>query len=479
MFRRIALVCLTLTIFWSVTGPGTFTGADFQAAVSTPQLTYKTYAGVGFHPISSAIEYTIHNSEIYATSSTGTAMPFILPLDLPQGAQIYSIDYYVVDNSETSNIESMLGTYNPQTDNWSYMASKVTSDATISIQDLNYAYSIPKQVDNTTLFYFLRIDLTDAYIQTITGARVGYTLPTPPTGAQTLTLGGYAFQPDTRSMKFAPYGDRIYLTQNASNHAMRAWLNLPIGTQITGLTYYVIDNDPSSFMTLGIMGAPVNGGLIAPYETYTGGANPNVQMYSVPVPATLSAGFSYSLYVRFDTASTNLILAGARLTYTLPTDTAVRITSSFSGINFHPDTSSIGFSSSESLLFQISADSDMGFSAPLDLPQGAHITQATCYVFDNDSSASHTIHCSLVAYEPIIAGRSEIYSAYSSSPSASSSIRQMVMIDPTHNAPVTVENGYFQYRIGVYFNVSTDASVALVGVVVETGYQTFLPTLRR
>jgi hypothetical protein len=408
-------------------------------------------------------------------------MPFILPLDLPQGAQVYSIDYYVIDNSDTSDIACMVGWYNPQTDAWSLGYGKTTSGASANIQTLTFAYTNNTPfmiVNNAANFYFLRIDLTDPYSQAITGARIGYALPSPPSGAQTLTLGGYAFQPDTSSMKYAPYGDRIYLTHNDQNHSLTARLNLPIGAQITGLTYYAIDNDPNSFMTLGILEAPVNGGAISPYETYTGD-NPLLQPYSAPHPATVSAGSSYSLYVRFNTASNNLILAGARLTYTLPPDTPFRTTSSFAGMTFHPDNSAIGFSSSNGALFQTTPDSAMGFSAPLDLPQGSHITKATCYALDYDAAVSHVIECSLVAYQPGIAGRSDLYSANSSSPASSPSIRALKMIDPIQNRWVTVDNRYYQYRVWVSFDVATSAIVELFAVVVETGHQMFLPVVRR
>ena len=53
------------------------------------------------------------------------------------------------------------------------------------------------------------------------------------------------------------------------------------------------------------------------------------------------------------------------------------------------------------------------------------------------------------------------------------------MIDPSKNTPVTVENGYYQYRIWVSFDAATSASVELIGVMVETGHQTYLPVLKR
>jgi hypothetical protein len=479
MFRRTAILCLVSTLLWGMTGTAAFAGPEAQASVSTPPLTYKTYAGVGFSPISSAYQYSIDDSEIYTTSSTAEAKPFILPLDLPQGAEIYSINYYVIDNSDTSDIQCMVGRYNPQDDAWLLGYGGGTSGASANIQTLTFSYPDAPflTVDNAKFFYFLRIDLTDPYSQAITGARIGYTLPSPPTGAQTITLGGYAFQPETSSMKYAPYGDKIFLTQNDLNHSLAARLNLPIGTQITGLTYYVIDNDANAFMTLGMMGAPVDGGMIAPYETYSGGPNSAIQPYTVPVPATVSAGSSYTLYVRFSAVSNNLILAGARLTYTLPNDPPFRTTSTFAGMTFHPDSSSIGYSSYTGALFQTSADSNMGFSAPLDLPQGSHITRATCYALDYDAAISHVLECSLAAYYPAAAYRYDLYAANTSSPASSSSIRALKMIDPTKNGPVVVDNGYYQYRVLVNFDVATDANVKLVAVVVETGHQLFLPVL--
>ena len=121
----------------------------------------------------------------------------------------------------------------------------------------------------------------------------------------------------------------------------------------------------------------------------------------------------------------------------------------------------------------------MGFSAPLDLPQGSHITKATCYAFDYDAAVSHTIECGLEEYVPVTGQQYDLNFANSSTPNSSPDVRALKMIDPGKTPPVVVDNIDYQYRIWMSFDQGTSAILSLYGVVVETGYQTFLPTIRR
>ena len=259
MIRRICIACLVSIVLWTATGPVAAASPGTQSTISTPQLIYKTYAGVGFTPNNSSINYTIDGSEIYATNSTGGNMSFILPLELPQGAQVFTVDYYVINESYDTDMDCMTGYNNPQDSNhWGSIGNLGTIPirGSANIQKLTFTYGNTPflTINNVTRFYFLQIDIGEAYHQKIVGAQVGYTQPSPaPSGAQTLTLGWYAFLPDSSLMKYAPTGHQVYLTQNDTNHSLAARLNLPIGALITGLTYYVIDND-AGFMTLGIGG---------------------------------------------------------------------------------------------------------------------------------------------------------------------------------------------------------------------------------
>ncbi len=486
MFRRFYfIVCLASTLLWGVTGTASSAPADTQTPAPALQTIYKTYAGVGFSPISSDIQYTVDGSEIFATNSPGGTMAFVLPLALPQGAEIVSVDYYALDNSELTDVSGILGYYNPETNYWSYQTSKITAGASANIQTLAVYYT-DFTVDNAQNFYFLRFLLNETYTQKIAGARVGYTLASPPSGAQTITLGGDAFRPEDSRVKYAPTAlpYQITVTESSIGSGMSSKLDLPVGTQITSLTYYVIDDDPDLGMMVGLYEYTVPGDVGAPFLTATVGASPLLQAISVPgVQMTIRAGFGYDLRLLINNASANLQVAGARLTYVLPPGQPVRTAHYIDGSAFLPDDSSIEYASAGTSVFQrvpyLDTEVDMGFSTPLDLPQGASITRMTCYAFDNDGALSHYLQCGLMAYRPADAARFYLYAGNTSSPGASSSIRELKAIDPAANEVVLVNNMGYQYRIWVSFDQSSTSAVNLKGVIVETGFQVFLPAVRQ
>ncbi len=485
MFHRFFIACLALALVAGNARPPV-SRAENKDFTPASEIIYKTYAGVSFSPISSDILYTVDESEIYATASPGGAMTFVLPLDLPQGAQITTVDYYVFDNSETTDVFGLLGYFNPETSYWLIQASKSTTGASSNIQMLTTTYGSDFIVDNSLNFYFLRITLHDLYTQAIAGARVGYTLASSPSGSQAMTLGGDAFRPEDTRIKYAPTTQpyKITLTNSATGYGLGTRLDFPPGTQITGVTFYVYDNDPTYDIEIGMPYSPVSNGTIHWIYTSTAGASEGIQEINIPgFPIVTEAGYGYSLNAVFNHVSSNLWLAGARLTYILPPLQGPRTASYINGTAFLPGDSSIGFTSIAASVSQRTAYSGpltgIGLSSSLDLPQGAYITRMSCYAKDNDYDPGHVMECGLVAYRPADAASFYLYGGITDSPPSSPSIRELKVVNPAAGNKVLVNNMSYEYRVWLNFHQSENYNVFFIGVVVETGFSSYLPAIRR
>ncbi len=487
MFRRIFAVNLVFALLGGITAPSIVASAQVPQSVSVP-LIYKNYAGLSFTPISSEMGFSTFGPMLYATNTTPSGTVFVAPLDLPQGAQVYSVDYYVIDASTTSRIDCMMGSYNPEIDGWSTFAGTSTTaeGASDSIQTLTFTYTTNpfETIDNAAKFYYLRVDLDEPLNLKLVGARVGYALPAPPSGSQSITLGGWAFRPDISTMKYAPVGDRIYLTQNAYSFALTSHLNLPSGAHITGLTYYVIDNSPANNVEVNLSAYPANTTdasqvWLREVSTSPLPASTSIQPLVVPVDLTVKAGFNYSLLVKFDAATSALMLVGARLTYTLPANPSPRTTTSFSGFNFSPYFSTHTFSALGGSLYQTNPSNTYDFSVPLDLPQGAHITRVACFAIDNDGIVNHSVTCTLWETRPATSFYDYFHPASSDDYPASTSIRTLEVDTISIKQPEIIDNNLFQYRVMATFKYTADSKVMLVGATVETGYQVFVPAIRR
>ncbi len=486
MFRRIFAASLVFALLGGSAAPFVTAAAHAPETVTTPPLTYKTYASVSFTPIRSEIGYSAYGATVHATSAWSSGMPFIVPISLPQGALIYQLEFYVIDNSPASKVSAMLGWYEPQTDAIStgYAISTTIEEASPNVRSLTYDFaSAPFYIDNSSTFYFLEINLSEPNVQAIAGARVGYYVPSPVTGAQAVTLGGWAFRPDTSSMKYAPYGGQICVTQNVPSFTLGARLDLPVGARIDGVTFFVVDANLvyDLDVNLSIYSASNPSDAWGTWAD-TSSLTPSWEVQPLVLQnmgMTVKAGDSYNLLAQFDTAINSLCIAGVRVNFTPPPGPQPHTSTAFAGMNLLPITSSLGYSASGTTLFQLVPDPSMGFSFLLDLPQGAAISGASCYAIDNDGVVNHDVQCYIEAFRPASTTLVLFYANFSNNYPASTAVRELKIISPRINSPVLVDNQLNQYVLYVYFGESNGPGVKLVGAVVETGYQVFVPAVRR
>jgi hypothetical protein len=115
---------------------------------------------------------------VYATALPAGGYSFSLDFDLPPGATITEVVFFVVDNDAT-DMSLSLRSYNPETDSFTILESGASSGASSALQTIVITVDPPVQVDITTTSYRLRVAPGVASSNhLLRGARVGYTIPT-------------------------------------------------------------------------------------------------------------------------------------------------------------------------------------------------------------------------------------------------------------------------------------------------------------
>jgi hypothetical protein len=146
------------------------------SVATTAGTIYRTFSGTRFHPTSSSLTYTASGGAIYATALPSGGYSFSLDFDLPPGATITEVVFFVVDNDAT-NMSLSLRSYNPETNSFIILESGLSSGASSALQTIVITVDPPVQVDNTTTSYRLRVApgvASNSHL--LRGAHVGYTI---------------------------------------------------------------------------------------------------------------------------------------------------------------------------------------------------------------------------------------------------------------------------------------------------------------
>lgn len=150
----------------------------FPAVATTPGTHYRTYSGGRFYTTASTLTYAASGGAIYATALPAGGYSFSLDMDLPEGATITEVVFFVIDNDAT-NWGLSLRSYNPETNAFIILESATTTGASSALQTIIIPVDPPIVVDNTSTSYRLRAAPgvgTSAHL--LRGARVGFTVPT-------------------------------------------------------------------------------------------------------------------------------------------------------------------------------------------------------------------------------------------------------------------------------------------------------------
>lgn len=161
---------------WQVTSDVTRTDSAIPLVATTPGTLYRTFSGTRFQTTSSALTYSASGGAVYATALPSGGYSFSLDFDLPAGATITEVVFFVVDNDAT-NWGLSLRSYNPETDAFTILKSATSSGASSTLQTIVIPVDPPVQVNNTTTSYRLRAApgvASSAHL--LRGARIGYTV---------------------------------------------------------------------------------------------------------------------------------------------------------------------------------------------------------------------------------------------------------------------------------------------------------------
>jgi hypothetical protein len=157
---------------------------------TTPGTHYKTFAGVEFQPRTSSLTYSNAGGGALAVVATASASSlFTLPMDLPHGATVTQVIWYVTDNNPGASASMYTSRFVPANDTLADVTTSFTSTpgASPAIQAIVAAPASPLVVDNAAATYLLQVSLGSTSNMTLWGARVGYTPatrefhPIPPT----------------------------------------------------------------------------------------------------------------------------------------------------------------------------------------------------------------------------------------------------------------------------------------------------------
>lgn len=148
-------------------------------------------------------------------------------------------------------------------------------------------------------------------------------VPTTP-GTHYRSYSGTSFQPTASSMTYAPIGGAIYVTAlPAGGYSLSHELLLPQGATITEVVFYIEDSNAADIsVSLRSFAPDTNAFLILESGTSTG-SSAAIQAIILPVnpPVVVNnTATSYRLRVAPGVATSDHLLYGARVGYTVPTN---------------------------------------------------------------------------------------------------------------------------------------------------------------
>jgi hypothetical protein len=144
----------------------------------TPGLRYVTFSGSRFQPTGSELTYSPLGGAVYATAIPAAGLSFSLDFDLPTGAIIREVLFYLIDNDAGTEMQLSLRTYDPATGAFTVLASGSSSGAGTGLQTIVVPVSPGVEFSDANAAFRLRVQPgvgTSAHL--LRGARIGYLPP--------------------------------------------------------------------------------------------------------------------------------------------------------------------------------------------------------------------------------------------------------------------------------------------------------------
>jgi hypothetical protein len=248
-------------------------GADLQVVFGArisyslplvPSATdYVTLAGADMRSSSSNMTYTNVGGMVYATAFAASNR-FMKRLDLPQGAVIDQVEWFVIDNSDTDYLDLALYAHRLLDNSVTIPADSTTNGATTSEDIQNFTDTPSITIDNALRAYTIAFLPTAATINLfVAGARVRYTPPETPTfGTQVKSYSGAHFLPSSSSLTYQALDSALYELATASGRSFQLILGLPSTSRIDRVTFFFVDESFADFIFGARLNYPALGGYI-------------------------------------------------------------------------------------------------------------------------------------------------------------------------------------------------------------------------
>jgi hypothetical protein len=277
------------------------------------------------------------------------------------------------------------------------------------------------------------------------------------------TLTGLDFLPTTSNLKYMPNNGGIFPLSLVPSYGFQAPLHLPSGATVTEITFFYYDGSTTANMTFSLLRYNPEtdsfGQMASSTTTGTGSSRQTINLPNMPVSIDNST-YAYQLRVEFLEATSNLMLFGARITYTVPAQPPGDDYLTFAGTDFQSSSSDLTYTAFGSHLYATAMDSSQYFSARLDLPNGAQVKQVDYYVLDNDSNDMDMHLCT----HTLATSQLNILNSTSTSSLTNSPNKQKVtrLLNPI----VTIDNHGKSYFIAITLKAAT-SNLQIVGARVR------------
>jgi len=393
-FRIALTVCLAAGLFAFPSQaladdppPTEFQVIEGVPLADSPNTYYKTLTGLDFHPSNSDLRYSSTNGGLYPLALVA-GFGYYAAFTLPSDASVTGITFFVVDNDADSYISLGASRFTPATHDLLVLCSTSTSGAVSGIQSINLSDGLPFTIDNSTYAYHLRVEFhSTGDSQILYGARITYTIPSaPPSGYQYVTMAGANFRSSSSNMTHkSDDGGTLFATALDSSHYFYMRLDLPTGSVISEVKWFVIDNHASHFDTYIISHSPATDNAIIEVSSSSTVNSPDVQVLTRTDSITIdNNNLSYLVSFSPGAASSDLRIVGARVRYTLPTSPDLQSPAkTFSGVYFSPTCSDLTYRVTGYKLYALALSSGRSFQASLNLPSNVQINKISFYFIDN------------------------------------------------------------------------------------------------
>ena len=148
------------------------------AALVVGTALYKVFTGFDFKPSTSDLEFVVLIGYL-STTTLKAGYGYWAQVDLPNGAIISEVTYYVVDNGDTNDMK--LGLYSVRLSPLQFDSYIDSSSIGLpsSPNDQIKTFAVNVTVDNNLRRYYLRVESTLATTaHKVAGARIAYSVPT-------------------------------------------------------------------------------------------------------------------------------------------------------------------------------------------------------------------------------------------------------------------------------------------------------------